>query len=500
LLSSPVYAALDLGSNSFHLLVATFNGEKLVVVDDIKVMVQLAGKLQADKTLSDESIAQALDALSLFADRLGAIDRKYLRVIGTSTLRQAINADQFLEKAEQILNAPIDIISGVEEARLTYLGVSKDYSPTAKRLIIDIGGGSTECVVEQEEPELLKSLHIGCTQFAKHYFIEGVISAKNYQQALLAARTEVQAIVDEMRQSQWQEAVGSSGTIRCIQQILLHDYQQSVINLDGLERLAADVIKAGHYNKLQFSSLSESRRCILAGGLAVLHGLFIELGINEMHASDQAIREGIIYEMDGRTSYLGRRETTIQQLQLQYHVDTLQAKRVADTANALLQQLDKPLADENAMADLLHWAAQLHEIGLPINHSGYQRHGAYIIENSSMPGFSQQMQQSIAYLIGSHRRKVRQFTPHYRVTQNNSLLIALRLAFLFCRRRGKPVLPQDLFLSLLDGQLILNINPQWLAQYPLVLADLEQEVQHLRLIGIELLLNPSDNSAKMKGQ
>jgi len=498
--SSPVYAALDLGSNSFHLLVATFNAEKLVVVDDIKVAVQLAAGLQADKTLSDVAIARALEALALFADRLGSVDRNYLRVIGTSTLRQAKNTDSFLEKAEQILKAPIDIISGTEEARLTFLGVCKDYSPTTKRLIIDIGGGSTECVVGQNEPEFLKSLHIGCIQFAQQYFPDGKITTKNYQQALLAARTEVQAIVDDMRKSQWQEAVGSSGTVRCIQQILLNDFQQSTINLSGLQRLAADLIKVGHCNKLHYASLSSNRRFILPGGLAVLHGLFIELGIGEMHTSDQAIREGVIYEMDGRTSHLGRRETTIQQLQLQYHVDVLQAHRVASTARALLEQMDKPLAEDSAMTNLLYWAAQLHEIGLPINHSGYQKHGAYIIENSSMPGFSQQMQQSIAYLIGSHRRKIRQFEPHYRVTQNNSLLIALRLAFLFCRRRGKPVLPKRLQLHWSDSTLTMTISHSWLNKYPLVLADLRQEAKHLQAIGVLLLLNPKVLDAKIKGQ
>lgn len=189
--SSPVYAALDLGSNSFHLLVATFSGEKLVVIDDMKVMVRLAGGLQADKSLSDEAMQRALDALALFADRLRNVDRRWLRVTGTSTLRQATNADTFLEKAEKIIDAPIDIISGIEEARLIFLGVSKDYSPTTKRLIIDIGGGSTECVVGKTEPQQLESLHLGCVQFTQQYFADGQISARRYNNALLAARTEV---------------------------------------------------------------------------------------------------------------------------------------------------------------------------------------------------------------------------------------------------------------------------------------------------------------------
>lgn len=487
--SSPVYAALDLGSNNFHLLIATFNADKLIVIDDIKSVVQLAAGLQPDKTLCDETIQSALNAIKLFADRLQQVDRRYLRVIGTSTLRQAKNADVFLEQAEAILQCPIDIISGIEEARLTFLGVSKDYSPSAKRLIVDIGGGSTECVVGQQEAEQLNSLHIGCVLFAKRYFADGKINRSNYQQALLAARTEVQVIAKDIADTQWQEAVGSSGTIRCIQQILAQQYQQPLITLDGIERLAHDLTQIGDCEKLDFASLSDNRRNVLPAGLAILHALFIELAIQQMQTTDQAIREGIIYELDGRTCHLGRREKTIAQLQFQYHVDLEQAANVHQTANLLLSQIHPALTANQELLDLLTWAAQLHEIGLPINHSGYHRHGAYIIENSSMPGFSQQMQQSIAYLIGNHRRKIRQQPAHYGVTQNRYLLIALRLAWLFCRRRGCPQLPPELTVHFGNNTLRLGITADWLLQFPLISADLQQELKYLDAIGVKLIID-----------
>lgn len=487
--SSPVYAALDLGSNSFHLLVATFNDEQLVVIDSLKVSVQLAAGLQSDKTLSPEAISRALDALALFADRLQAVDRRYLRVTGTSTLRQAKNADTLLEQAERLLNAPIDIISGVEEARLIYLGVSKDYSPQKRRLIIDIGGGSTECVVGRLEPEQLQSLHLGCVSLTRRFFADGRISRKRYQKALTAARLDIQDIAHGIRSSRWKEAVGASGTIRAVHDVLQQHYQQPLITLAGIERLAEAIQDCGHCDALDFRGLSDSRRNILAGGLAILHALFIEFGIREMHSTDHAIREGIIYEMAGMVVQKGRHEKTIRQLQQQYRVDVRQAERVSELAQAFLAQLDSRQAGREERAALLGYAAALHEIGLPINHNGYQKHGAYIVENSFMPGFSRQMQQSIAYLVGNHRRKIRDSAAHYRVSHDKRLLIALRLAFLFCRRRSKPVLPKKMQLAFANGVLSLAISDSWLQRHPMSLADLQQEAHLLHNAGVTLLLN-----------
>lgn len=490
MLPSPVYAALDLGSNSFHLLIATFSADKLVIIDDLKVMVQLAADIKADKTFDEGALARAQEALVLFADRLRSIDRRYLRVIGTSALRQAKNTDAFLQTAEHILNAPIDIISGAEEARLIFLGVNKDYSPTVKRLIIDIGGGSTECVVGQFEPEVLKSLHIGCLQYTQLFFPEGKITAKRYQEALLRARAEVGSATELFAQAQWQEAVGASGTVRGIGQILCDEYQNSLITLPAIEQLAADIIKTGHCRNLKYSALSDSRRSVLPGGVAILHALFIELNITEMHVCDQAIREGVIYEMDGRTCYNNRREKTITQLQQVYQVDSRQADVLSVTAQKIYRQLMPNSDNQMQMLELLIWAAQLHEIGLVINHSGYHKHGAYIIENSSMPGFSQQIQQSIAYLVSSHRRKIRPFSVHYRVTQSKPLLIALRMAFIFCRYRDVSSLPKTLAFSYSENQLLLKISPRWLARYPLISADLKQEAKYLAAIDVQLKINP----------
>lgn len=487
--SSPVYAALDLGSNSFHLLVATFTDNKLVVIDNLKMTVRLAGGLDGDKNLSDEAMQRAFDALNLFADRLQHVERRHMRVTGTSTLRQARNADRFLEQAEAIIDAQIDIISGIEEARLIYLGVSKDYSPSTRRLVIDIGGGSTECVVGKLEAEQPSSLHLGCVSFTARFFPHSEISTKSYQAALTAARLEAREIAHDMRKARWQEAVGASGTIKAVQDILQQQWQQPLITLPGLELLATAMQDKQLFERFDFAGLSEGRRHILAGGVAILHGLFIELGIREMHTTDHAIREGIIYELAGQVVKQGRHRETVRQLQKQYKVDRRQAERVAELALQFLNlmQPSQPVSEE--MASLLHHAAALHEIGLPINHSGYHKHGAYIIENSFMPGFSRQMQQSIAWLVLNHRRKIRDSATHYRVSHDKSLLIALRLAFLFCRRRARPALPKKFDIRLGKKKLHLAISEKWLDHHPMSVADLQRESRYLHNAGITLLLN-----------
>ena len=481
-----IYAALDLGSNSFHLLIATFKADRLVVIDDVKYMVRLAAGLQTDRSLSAESMQTALDALHIFADRLKTVPSTNIRVVGTNTLRAAKNADSFLEQAEKVLSVPIDIISGAEEARLIYIGVSKDYTPTSKRLIIDIGGGSTELIVGQTEPEELESLHMGCVSFSRRFFGDGKITARSYRDALLAARTEIQVITAEMQAAHWQEAIGSSGTIKAVQRILQKEFHEPYITRRGLEKLSEKLISTGAIDQLKLQGLSERRRPVIVGGIAILHALFIELNIDDMLASDHAVREGIIYEMAGKTDHENRRERTIAQMQTQYHVDVEHCQRVMQIATWLLQKLDLEFAAQPAGIELLQWAAQLHEIGLHISHSNYQKHSAYILENSFMPGFSRQAQQSLAYLALNHRRKIRDIAPHYRVNTDMRLLLVLRLACLFCRRRSDPQLPDTLELKLKDKALKLQLEQRWLDQHPLTQQDLEQEKLYLQAHNINL--------------
>jgi exopolyphosphatase/guanosine-5'-triphosphate,3'-diphosphate pyrophosphatase len=488
--SDEVYAALDLGSNSFHVLLARFEGRRLVVLDRYKDTVRLASGLLDDGNLSEEAIVRALKALEKIAERIQPLAPAYVRVVGTNTLRAAKNRDAFLQRAEKILGVPINIISGLEEARLIYLGVGKDFTPEDRtRLVVDIGGGSTELVLGRNKPLKLESLYMGCVSFTRQFFPNGRLSARAYEKALLAARSEVQGLVTQFGAQSWDEAVGSSGTIRSIERVLdgMGLTQNHVITLTGLEQLAAAVIGAHHVDQLELPGLDAERRPVFAGGLAVLHGIFAELKIGAMHVSVYAIREGIIYDLAGRLHQRDKRVETIEQMMEQYHVDRPQARRVSRLALALLDQA-APATDSQTRR-LLQWAVDLHEIGLGIAHGGYHRHGAYILANSDMPGFSRQEQQLLSFLVLNHRRKLKPEPAAYGFVPDWRQVTVIRLACLFLRRRDAALVPAGIRLRFQGRRCRLGLPPKWLDQHPLTREDLLQERQLLAAVGMELTVS-----------
>lgn len=487
-----VYAALDLGSNSFHLLLARFEGARLIVLDRYKDTVRLAGGLQDDGTLSREAMTRAWSALEKMAERIRPLSPSYVRVVGTNTLRAARNRDVFLARAEKILGMPINIISGVEEARLIYLGVAKDFTPEDRtRLVVDIGGGSTELVLGRSKPLKLESLYMGCVSFSRQFFPDGRLSRRGYEKALLATRREVQGLVSQFGSGNWDEAVGSSGTIRAIERVLdgMGLNQNHVITLAGLEQLAQAVIAAKYSDLLDLPGLDEDRCEVFAGGLAVLHGIFAELKVPAMHVSMYAIREGIIYDLAGRLHHRDKRVETIERMMDQYHVDRAQARRVGKLAMALLDQVEEHLATEPAQARrLLRWAVDLHEIGLSIAHSGHHKHGAYILANSDMPGFSRQEQQLLSFLVLNHRRKPKPEPAAYGFVPDWRLVTVLRLACLMLRRRDAALVPAGIGIGFLGDRCRLKLPVGWLDQHPLTREDLVQERRLLALVGIELVV------------
>lgn len=490
-----IYAALDLGSNSFHVLLARFDGRRLVVLDRYKDTVRLAAGLQEDGNLSEEVMARALQALGKMAERIRPLPKSYVRVVGTNTLRAARNRDVFLAKAEKILGVPINIISGLEEARLIYLGVGKDFTPEDKtRLVVDIGGGSTELVLGRNKPLKLESLYMGCVSFSRQFFPDGRITRRGYEKALLAARSEVQGLVSEFGASNWDEAVGSSGTIRSIERVLsgMGLNHNHVITPAGLEALAAAVIAAKDAALLELPGLDADRAPVFAGGLAVLQGVFAELKISAMHVSVYAIREGIIYDLAGRLHQRDKRVETIERMMEQYHVDRAQARRVGRLAMTLLDQVETQIATEPGQARrLLQWAIDLHETGLSIAHSGYHKHGAYIVANSDMPGFSRQEQQLLSFLVLNHRRKLKPEPEAYGFVPDWRLVVVLRLACLFMRRRDAALVPAGIGLAFRGARCRLQLPEQWLEQHPLTGEDLLQERQLLATVGMELVLPAS---------
>lgn len=475
-----VVAAVDLGSNSFHMSVARVVDGGLQTIGRIKERVQLAAGLYDGKHLSEDAIARGVDCLKVFGQRLHGMHPDAVRVVGTNTLRLAKNAAEFLHRAEAVLGFPIEVIAGKEEARLIYAGVAHTSASRERRLVVDIGGGSTEIIIGTGfSAQLLDSLQMGCVSFERKFFTGGEISRARFEAAQTQCYLELQTIEQRYRKLGWQLAIGSSGTIISIADILRERYHDEFITLARLNALRDEVIEAGSASRLQLPGLSDDRRAIFAPGLAILLSCFEILGIDAMQATEAALREGLLYELVGRFSHLDVRERSVYGLVSRHRLDVEQAERVQDTALMLYEQVAAAWQlDEPELQAILGWAAILHEIGLVISYGQMHKHGAYMLMHSDIDGFSQQEKQLLALLVRAHRRKFpeEEFTsvPSYWRQPASRLVRLLRLAVLLHHRRSDEPLPA-LTLASEQDMLQLQFPPGWLDSHPLMRADLEQE-------------------------
>jgi exopolyphosphatase / guanosine-5'-triphosphate,3'-diphosphate pyrophosphatase len=486
-------AAVDLGSNSFKLQVARVQGEQLYWLDALKEPVRLAAGLDRNKKLTAESQQKALDCLQRFNERLRGLPREAVRCVGTSALRVAKNASAFIEEAEAALGFPIEIIAGREEARLIYLGVVHSLPVSDKRrLVVDIGGGSTECITgigaRQENRE---SLLMGCVNFSLRYFPEGKIDKASMKAAELEARLKAQGVEAEFSRGRWDEAVGSSGSIRAIADILEANGWGQGISAAGMAQLREALLKAGHVNRLELAGLKADRMPVLAGGFAILSGLFSELGITHMQPATGALREGILYDLLGRMSDHDMREETVAEFVRRYHVDRLQAGRVEKLALRLFNGIaPRDDADRIEARRFLAWAARLHEIGISIAHSGYHKHSAYILENADMPGFSSNDQARLALLARAQRgalNKAPQFSAasQQAVSEADRLLVwMLRQAVILCRSRADSD-SRDMAADMTSSGYRLRLPAGWLEHNPLTRRALEEEAAAWDAIGVQ---------------
>ena len=486
-----VCAVLDLGSNSFHLLVGRLDQGRLVTVDRRKDTVRLAQGLQHDGLLAEDVMTRALESLGVFAQQVRNVPRQNLRVVGTNTLRAARNAKDFLERAEHVIGVPIDVISGQEEGRLIFLGVVKGHAGTSvRRLVIDIGGGSTEFIVGKRSAKRIESLFIGCVSMSERFFPDRRVTEERYERALTLARAEIQHLAEGFGAGRWDEAVGSSGTVRyvsaAIDALMPGDHR---ITLEGIQRLVRHMIGGRKVEALADVGLSGDRQPVFPGGLAILHAAFLELGIPQLHVSDYALKEGVLYELADQGQYEDTRRKTIDYLCKQFQIDRQQSTRVERLARQLLPQLRDQLVVEPEFAEqALRAAAELHELGLTISHSGYHKHGAYILENADMPGFSRREQTMLSFLVLNHRRKLRiPEATSYRFRSDWALVLVLRLACLFNRIRVDQRLPAIRILPARKGW-TLEVAADWLAQHPLVEEDLRAENEFLAAAGHALAL------------
>jgi exopolyphosphatase/guanosine-5'-triphosphate,3'-diphosphate pyrophosphatase len=489
-----VLAAVDLGSNSFHLVVARYTHGQLVIIDRLREMVRLASGVEENGRIDKEVAARALACLQRFGQRLRDMRADSVRVVGTNALRVAHRKQAFLERAREALGHPIEIISGMEEARLIYSGVAHTMpSEPGRRLVADIGGGSTELIIgEGLTPLELESLQMGCVSLSERFFRDGKISAKRMGAARLAARLELEPVQAAFRRRGWDRSAGSSGTVRAIGEAIRElDPQALTITPAGLERTIAYVTEAGHVRELRLAALTEERRPVFPGGIAILAEIVGGLGIKEMRIAEGAMRDGLLYDMLGRYTDEDARERTVRGMQHRYHVDFAQAERVENTALEFLEQTRAAwkLHGDPPAELVLKWAARLHEIGLDVSHNGYHRHGAYLLENADMPGFSREEQRLLARMVGGHRRKLapvglEELVPPW---DRNAihLIVILRLAVLLHRGRSPTALP-PIALSASSKSLELHFPGRWLKDHALTSADLQQEVDYLRAAGLRL--------------
>lgn len=486
-------AAVDLGSNSFHMVVARLTHGELHVVDRIRDRVALAEGLDADLNLTPEAVQRGLDCLSRFGQRLRDFPSGAVRAVGTSALRQARNGRAFLGAGHEALGFPIEVISGLEEARLIYLGVSHNTSSDdgPRRLVIDIGGGSTEAILgEGFDPLITDSLRMGCVGFTREYFADGKITRERMRKARLAARLEVQTIERAYKSAGWDHCAGSSGTISAVEDILRsNDWSEGAIDAKGLRRLRKAMVAAGHWKELQLQELAEDRAPVLAGGVAILSAIVEGLGVQRMKASRGALRDGLLYDLLGRIRHEDVRDRTIRMLSQRYHVDRAHALTVERTAREILRQVAKAWELEDAgQVQILSWAARLHEIGQSISYSGHHKHGSYLALNADMPGFSRADQETLAAMILNQRRRprVEAFETLAEPRASRRLCVVLRLAVLLNRSRGARSMHTPHVDSTSEGGLELVFEEGWLEQHPLTRADLEQEAARLAEFGASL--------------
>ena len=489
-------AAVDLGSNSFRLQIGRVVDDQIYPLDSLKEPVRLASGLTREKYLNEVAQQRALETLCRFGERLRGFQPEAVRVVATNTLRVAKNARAFIPQAEDALGFPIEVIGGREEARLIYIGVAHTLPlDKHKRLVVDIGGGSTEFIIGKKlDPLAMESLFMGCVSYTLRFFPDGKVDKKRFSEAEVSAAREIQTIAQDYRRLGWTEAVGSSGTARAIADMLegngLNPDGLSGITREGLSRLRTMLIRAGSAAELKLAGLSSERLPVFAGGLAIMSAIFSELRIERMTYSDGALRLGVLYDLLGRFHHQDMRDATVQQFMRRYQVDARQAGRVSQTALDLLEQLISvdPMEHESDVR-FLRWAVALHEIGISIAHGGFHKHGAYIVTFADMPGFSKKDQERLAQLLLGQRGKLEKLPSAPSADSIWRLIFCLRLAALLHRSRDDEPLPL-LLVRQLDGGFQLELPADWLLANPLSAAALADECLNWKRIGSALRVKP----------
>jgi len=482
-------AVVDLGSNSFHMMVCRLQNSRITVLDRVREPVRLRMGLREDGSISEEAQERALACLSRFAQRLRGVEQ--IRVVGTNTLRRARDIAPFLNKISQILNTPVDVIGGREEARLIYLGVASNLPPSDHRnFVIDIGGGSTEFIIGMGMEQLDRETRpMGCVAFAMEFFPDNVPTRKRFSRASMRVAQEMEAYHQLFDQSHWTRCIGSSGTIKAIGSVLHAMGESGPITAPALEKLFERIKWGVPFTKSSLPGLKEDRVPVFLGGLALLKGLFDIFNIREMEISAHSMREGLLLDVLGRAEHTDPRQATVNHLVTFYKVNREQAGRVRETARALFPHIMAPyFKQREEMRYLLSWAAELHEMGLAVAHSGYHKHGAYILQYGDMDGFSQVEQCRLAFLVLNHRKRLKTDPLPFGVMPDWPLVFVLRLAFLLNREHVDIELP-DIAINFTKQEIELYIDPSWLETRGMTHLGLMEEQRYWRRMEYNLSVN-----------
>lgn len=489
-------AAVDLGSNSFHMIICSLHNGKLQTIDRLKEMVRLAAGLDQHKNLDQITQERALACLERFGHRIRDFAPNSVAIVGTNTLRIARNSHQFISKAEKALGHPIHIISGIEEARLIYQGVAHSLGSNANnRFVMDIGGSSTEYIIGRDDIAHTKeSLNMGCVTVSQNFFKNGELSKKAFRKAMLFAEQHLEPFQNTFNSKNWEEAIGASGSLKAISNVLqAMGWSNNGITNEGLELLVAHLLKLNRIDEISFPALSIERRPVFIGAVAIVYATFKTLNIRQMTVSDGALREGLVQDLLDRIYDDDIRSHTSQTIAARYHTDTSHSGQLKETLRYIVRQLDShPCFNDNpASLQFLEWAAELHEIGFEIAHSQYHKHSAYIIENGDLAGFSKQDQLLLSKLVRSHRKKLnlsrfedlpfpwRQHAP--------IMVIVFRLAALLHRNRNSK--RPDFSITVNRHDIKIDFPENWLEQAPLTHADLKQEMYYLKEARFNLIFD-----------
>ncbi len=480
-------AAVDLGSNSFRLEIGRVEGSHIARVGYWKETVRLAAGLDGEGRLSKKAIAIAVDTLARMNERLRGMGAEHVRAVGTQTLRQAHNVDEFLLEAQDALGYPIEVISGREEARLIFEGCSHELPLTDQpRLVVDIGGASTEMIVGTGfTASSAESFKVGCVNTSLRFFRDGRIDRPALKRAQVAAAAEIEEAVSLFGSANWSEAYGSSGTVGAVSEILRAEgWSDGTITADGLQRVRGAVLEAGEVGRIRLAGMKPDRQSVIAGGLAVLSAVFDTLGVTSMKPARGGLRVGVLYDLLGRREHKDVRHATVERVLKRFAVDREQAERVRRLALALYAALEPRASEE--MVNRLHWAAMLHEVGFAISHGDYHKHSAYLVQNSDLAGFSTTDQERIATLVLAQRGNLKKIADALQDRARAAKILALRLAVILAHARRPVELPH---LALRFGSSIdFEIEGEWLLGHPLTHYLLEEEAILWERTGVRFAL------------